>query len=197
VDPNPGATRDAIRAELESARASFHALLGSLTGEDWSRQSLNPGWTNGEILVHIFLAFQLTVPLVPLTRLWGRLPRGSSRVFARTLDALTGPFNWLNALGARAQGRTVTRDRIGGLYDEVHFSVIKTLGSIRDEEWQRGMYYPTKWDPSFKDFMTLEDVYRYVLVHFNLHLAQIATPPSVPLAISKEPVRRAQGKLRD
>ena len=39
--------------ELAAARAEFHALLDSLSEEDFRRQSLNPGWTNGEILAHM------------------------------------------------------------------------------------------------------------------------------------------------
>ena len=59
MDPNPGATRAAIRAGLESTREPFHALLGLLTEDDWRRQSLNPGWTNGEILAHMVFASKL------------------------------------------------------------------------------------------------------------------------------------------
>lgn len=57
-----------IRSELESARASFHALLASLSEEDLRRRSLNPGWTNGEILAHIVFGFIVVNVLLPLTR---------------------------------------------------------------------------------------------------------------------------------
>jgi len=167
-------TKSAIRAELESARTNFHALLDSLTEADWHRQSLNPGWTNGEILAHMTFGFILLVPLSPLTRLWGRLPKDSSKWFAWLLNAVTGPFNWINALGARWQGRSFTRARIGKLYDRVHLLVMKELDSIQADEWGRGMYYPTRWDFNFDEFMTLEKVFRYAVTHFNFHRGQIA-----------------------
>ena len=44
--------QDSIRAELDATRTIFHSLLDSLTEADMHKQSLNPGWTNGEILAH-------------------------------------------------------------------------------------------------------------------------------------------------
>ena len=60
-----------IGSDLEATRASFHALLDSLTEADWYRPSLNPGWTNGEILAHMLFGFIIINVLLPLARLWG------------------------------------------------------------------------------------------------------------------------------
>jgi hypothetical protein len=166
--------KEEIHKELETTRARFHSLLASLSERDFQKQSLNPGWTNGEILAHMTFGFIILNVLLPMARLWGRLPRGSSRWFAWLLNALTRPFNWINALGARGQGRMFTRDRIGNIYDRVYFSLVKKINSIRDDEWQRGMYYPAKWDPNFEEFMTLEKLFHYPVKHFNFHLTQIA-----------------------
>jgi hypothetical protein len=164
----------AIRVELESTRSSFHALLGSMSEEDARRQSLNPGWTNGEILAHMLFGFIILNVLLPMARVWGRLPKGSSKPFAWLLDRATGPFNWFNALGARLQGRVFTYQRIGKLYDRVHASLLEQVASIRDDEWCRGMYCPTRWDSNFSDFMTLEKLFHYPVIHFNFHLGQIS-----------------------
>jgi hypothetical protein len=67
-----------------------------------------------------------------------------------------------------------TRQRIGSIYDRVYFSLVKKISSIGDEEWEHGMYYPTKWDSDFDEFMTLEKLFRYPVKHFNFHLTQIA-----------------------
>jgi hypothetical protein len=165
---------ESIRSELEEARASFHALLESLTETDWHRPSLNPGWTNGEILAHMLFGFLLLNALLPLARVWGRLPRSSSKPFARFLNMATGPFNWFNALGARMQGRVFTRKRIGELFDRIHASSLKKAASIKEEEWERGMYYPTQWDSNFSEFMTIEKLLRYPVAHFRYHLRQIS-----------------------
>ncbi len=36
------------------------------------------------------------------------------------------------------------------------------------------MYYPTRWDANFGEFMTVEELFRYPVTHFNYHLGQIA-----------------------
>jgi hypothetical protein len=166
-------TRKEIQRELETTRARFHQLLLSLSEGDFQKQSLNPGWTNGEILAHMTFGFIVIDVLLPLARLWGRLPKTSSKWFAGLLNLFTGPFNWFNAIGARLQGRIFTRQRIGKIYDRVYFSLLRKLHSIDDKEWNRGMYYPTKWDSNFSEFMTLEKLFHYPIIHFNFHLGQI------------------------
>jgi hypothetical protein len=166
--------RDEILSQLASARDSFHSLLKLFSEQDFQKQSLNPGWTNGEIIAHITFGFIIVNVLLPMARVWGRLPRGSSKWFAWLLNALTGPFNWINALGARGQGKVFTRRRIGSIYDHVYLSLVKKASLIRDDEWERGMYYPVKWDPNFDEFMTLESLFYYPIRHFNFHRTQLA-----------------------
>jgi hypothetical protein len=174
VNLNRRATKQEIRAEFETARDKFHKVLSSFSEQDFQRQSLNAGWTNGEILAHMTFGFIIINVLLPMARLWGRLPKGSSKWFAWLLNAFTGLFNWINALGARGQGKFFTRHRIGKIYDRTYFSLLKKINSIKDDEWERGMYYPTKWDSNFSDFMTLEKLFHYPVIHFNFHLEQIA-----------------------
>ena len=178
IELNPIQQR--ILADLQTARNAFHELIAALSAEDFHQQSLNPGWTNGEILAHMTFGFIIVNVLLPMARVWGRLPQGSSKWFAWLLNALTGPFNWINALGARGQGRVFTRDRVGKIYDRAYFSLLKQIRSIRAEEWSRGMYYPTKWDPNFSEFMTIEKLFLYPIVHFNFHLTQIAHTKAAP-----------------
>jgi len=166
--------KSSITAELDAARSAFHALLDSLSEEDMRKQSLNPGWTNGEIISHMTFGFLIVNVLLPMARLWGRLPKGSSKPFASLLNVVTGMFNWINALGARGQGKIFTYKRVGKIYDHAYFSLLKQVNSIKDDEWQRGMYYPVRWDANFDEFMTLEKLFHYPVVHFNFHLGQIA-----------------------
>jgi hypothetical protein len=167
-------TKEEILLQLDTARTEFHRLLDSLSEQDFQRQSLNSGWTNGEILAHMTFGFMIVDVLLPMTRLWGKLPKGSSRWFAWLLNSFTGLFNWFNALGARGQGKVFTRKRIGKIYDQIYFSLLKKVHLIKDNEWERGMYYPTKWDSNFDEFMTLEKLFHYPVIHFNFHLTQIA-----------------------
>jgi hypothetical protein len=166
--------KEDILSQLHAARTAFHALLDSLSEQDFHKQSLNPGWTNGEILAHITFGFIIINVLLPMARLWGRLPKDSSKWFAWLLNASTGPFNWVNAIGARGQGRVFTRTRVGKIYDRAHVALLKKINSVRDNEWTRGMYYPTKWDANFDEFMTLEKLFQYPVVHFDFHAKQIS-----------------------
>jgi hypothetical protein len=175
TSPNDAQPQDAIRAELDAAQASFHRLVEDLSEEDWRRQSLNPGWTNGEVMAHMLFGFIVVAVLAPLVRLWGRLPKASSRPFAGLLNASTRPFNWINKLGARAQARVFTRRRIAGLFDRVHGWLLAEAAAIEGEEWGRGMHFPARWDATnFRDFMTIEEVFHYPVRHYEFHLGQLA-----------------------
>ena len=173
MSTNSKTIEKSIRGELEEARTKFHTLLNSLSEKDFQRQSLNPGWTNGEILAHMTFGFIVINVLLPMARLWGKLPKGSSKWFAWLLNTFTGIFNWFNMLGARGQGKVFTHKRIGKIYDRIYYSLVRKVNSIKDEEWERGMYYPTKWDSNFDEFMTLEKLFHYPVIHFNFHLKQI------------------------
>lgn len=166
--------RAELRLELESLRAEFHELLDSLSDEDVRRRSNNPGWTNGQILFHMTFALMLLRILAPMVRLWARLPRWCSRAFAGTLDFGTPLFNWFNELGARGGGRVYSGERVARRFDAAHRSTMRMLDRIKDDEWQAGMYYPSRWDPLFGSYMTLEDVFRYPARHFRFHIDQIS-----------------------
>ena len=175
MNDNHQETKDAIRAELEATRTVFHTLLASFSESDLRRQSRNPGWTNGEILTHMTFGFIILNTLLPMARLWGRFPRWTSKMFAAMLNAFTTPFNWINARGARLQARVFTHQRIGQVYNWVHLSLMRQLDGIKDDEWGRGMYYPTQWDANFDEFMTICELFHYPVKHFNFHLDQINT----------------------
>ncbi len=170
---DPNEIERSILAELDDAKIAFHTMLNSMEEVDFRGQSLNPGWTNGEIMVHITFGFIVLNVLLPMARLWGRLPRGSSRWFADLLNWFTRPFNWINGLGARFQGKVFTYPRVRKIFDRYYNSLVKKAGSIRADEWDHGMYYPARWDPNFSDFMTLEKLFRYVVAHTRFHLTQI------------------------
>ena len=164
----------ALIDELASTRDAFHTLLESMSDEDLGRQSLNPGWTNGEVFFHLVLAYNLVPFLVPLLGLFSRLPDQCSRLFARALDAGTGLFNLVNGLGPRGGARILTRDRLLTLFDRRNTSIMKMVASTKDQDWTLGMHYPERWEPLFGEFMTLEDVVRYPTIHFRFHVDQLS-----------------------
>ena len=169
--------RDALRAELTAelaaVHATFHALLAARSDADLRQSSRNPGWTNGEVLWHMVFGFVMLAALAPLVRLWGRLPRRYSKRFAWLLNRATGIFNRVNAWGARGGARVYTHRRIGRRFDRAYAAVLRLVETAGDDEWALGMHYPMRWDALFHDFMTLEDICRYPIAHFNFHLNQL------------------------
>ena len=55
---------------------------------------------------------------------------------------------------------------------EVDVAASSSFPQKSDSELARGMHYPTSWDPYFKGYMTLADVYRYPTQHFEHHRRQ-------------------------
>ena len=167
-------TKDALRSELESSRIAFHTLLDSLSDADLKKKSNNAAWTNKHIIVHMAMGFFILPSLILLALLFGRLPKPLSKLFAILLNISTIPFNWINALGPYIGGAIFTRKSLSTTFDWFHNRIVHLLHYIPEEDLKRGMYYPTKWDAStFKDYMTLEDIFRIPTLHFTFHLKQV------------------------
>jgi hypothetical protein len=170
----PAHRRVDIRRDLESARSGFHALVRLAEREGWRQPSRNPGWTNGEVLFHIALAFFLVAPLYGMIRVWARLPAGGSRGFAGILNLGTRLFNTVNGIGPRFAARVLTPSRLATLYDATHRSILHLVDSVGENDWSLGMYYPDRWDSLFESFMTVESLFHYPVKHLQFHRAQLA-----------------------
>ena len=166
--------KEAIRLELENTRFAFHEILNSLSKEDWYRKSQFPAWTNGELLFHMTFGFIILPTLINLVLFWTRLPKSFSKLFAGILNFFTDAFERIDILGPHIGAKVFPYKSIGEKYDRVYFSILKKLDSIKKDDWQRGMYYPTKWDPLFSEYMTVEAVFHYMTSHFNYHLKQLS-----------------------
>jgi hypothetical protein len=163
-----------ILKELETVKKEFHQLLDSLSNEDLKRVSKNTDWTNGEILFHMVFAFMLLSSLIPLVKLFGKLPQKYSKVFSQLLNSSTKPFNWINSFGARGGGRFHSREMLEKRFDSTIGKLIKRLNNTKEKELDLGMYYPVKWDSLFDEYMTLEKLFYYPVKHFQFHKKQIS-----------------------
>lgn len=170
--------QEKIRREYQSARADFHRVLGSLSGEDLNRQSKNPGWTNGQLLFHITLGFILVPPLARIIRIFSRLPKLVSNSFAALLNFGTPFFDWINGLGARGGGRVYSGWRLAAKFDKSIDAALSTANSIKGQDWQLSMAYPTRWDPLIDENMTLEGLFHYMVRHMEFHWTQLSTAPA-------------------
>jgi hypothetical protein len=58
-------------------------------------------------------------------------------------------------------------------FDAVIVSLCRRLERESTLDMERGMAFPVRWDPFFKPFMTLGDVYHYPTQHFDFHRRQL------------------------
>ena len=156
-----GSLREEIREELEDTRQAYHALLGSLSDEDWTVASGNPAWTVGQLMVHMTFAPRMLPADVGLIRRGGWMPR---------LPAFI--FNWSNVLMTRWMARRESIHTAGALYDAAHANALEVLETIQDDEWGLGREYPD-WDPMLSGYVTLERLFRYLTIHFQVHREQV------------------------
>lgn len=170
---DPPVDRAALAAELERARADFHHLLASVRADEWSAPSSGTRWTNEQLLFHMVFGYMIVQRLLILMRVFGRLPDPVGRGFARVLDAATRPFHLINYYGSCLAALFYNRRRMGAELDRVIGALQRSLERERDSDFARGMHYPTRWDPYFRDYMTLADIYRYPGQHYDHHRRQL------------------------
>jgi hypothetical protein len=173
MEPAARTDRRAIAGEMDQARQTFHRLLDHATDTDLRRRSNGTKWTNEQLLFHMLFGYLIARALLILVRIFGRLPDGASRSFARLLDAIRRPFHLINYLGSRAGARAIPYSHMRSRFDQVIATLERKLDSERDSTLRRGMHFPTTWDPFFTDCMTLADLYRYPIQHFNFHRKQL------------------------
>jgi hypothetical protein len=166
--------RAMIAADLERARVEFHRLLAEAErGEAWTNPTHGTRWTNEQLLFHMVFGYMVVQRLLVLVRVFGRLPDPVSRLYARVLDAASAPFHAINYHGSCAAALVYNRRRMGAKIDRVIASLQRKLTHETDDALRRGMHFPPRWDPFFKDYMTLADVYRYPGQHFDFHARQL------------------------
>jgi DinB superfamily len=177
-DRRPAAAdRAAVRAEMESARLDFHRLIGAATPADLRRPTDGTRWTNQQLLFHMLFGYLVVRALLVLVRVFGLLPHGASKAFARLLDSAHQPFDVINYLGSCAGARIIPPRRMTQLLDRVIAALQRHLEREPDSALRRGMHYPTTWDPFFADNMTLAGIYHYPTQHFRFHQRQLTLSP--------------------
>ncbi|MEB3983108.1 DinB family protein [Mycobacterium sp. 663a-19] len=165
--------RAAIAADLDRARTDFHHLIESANDDDWTKPTKGTMWNNEELLFHMVFGYMVVQRLLLLVRLFDRLPDSVSRGYARLLNRVTPAFERINFYGSRFAARIYNRKRMAAKLDRVISSLQRSLHRAPEDAFRRGMHYPDDWDPYFRDYMTLEDVYRYAGQHYDHHRRQL------------------------
>jgi hypothetical protein len=165
-----------ICAELDRVRIDYRALIDTATVGDLRKPTEGTKWNNEQLLFHMLFGFLLVRNLRWLVRGFSRLPDGASRRFASLLNAGTRPFHTNNYLGSLLGARTLGFARMERLMDRVLTGLQTSLRGQPDHALDRGMHFPVGWDPYFKDYMTLRDVYHYPTQHYDHHRQQLTLP---------------------
>src|ERR1700694_1941060 len=149
--------RAGIAADLERARVEFHRLLAEAERHDaWAKPTRGTRWTNEQLLFHMVFGYMIVQRLLVLVKVFSRLPDQVSRGFAWILNTATRPFDVINYYGSCAGALVYNRRRMGAKMDRVIAALQRKLARENDEAMHRGMHFPTRWDPFFSDYMTLE-----------------------------------------
>jgi hypothetical protein len=143
-------SRSEIHRELDLARDAFHALLRDATAADLRRRSDGTRWTNRQLLFHMLFGYLIVRRLLPLVRLFDRLPEQASRTFAAALNSATKPFHVVNYLGSWGGGTLLTRRRMHAMMNSTIEVLHLRLGAETEATLRGRMHFPPGWDPFFR-----------------------------------------------
>ncbi|WP_163508194.1 DinB family protein [Fodinicola acaciae] len=163
---------------MDRACATFHRLTDGAGRDELRRRSDGTRWTNRQLLFHMLLGFLILPALLMLIQVFSRFPDRVSRRFAWLLDAGTVPFDAVNFAGSWLAGSILPRRWMTGLFDRTIRASHRRLDRETAEDLARGMHYPTRWDPFFRDYMTTADLYRFGVQHFDFHHEQLTLSPT-------------------
>ena len=169
--------RQAVHDELDRVQADFHRLLSQAAPASLARRTDGTRWTNEQLLFHMLFGYLIVRALLVLVRVFGLLPDGASKAFARLLDSARRPFHLINYIGSCAGARIIPPRRMTPVLDHVITALHKHLQRETGSALRRGMHYPATWDPFFTGYRTLADIYRYPTQHFRFHQRQLTLSP--------------------
>jgi hypothetical protein len=172
--PEPMTDSGAQSADFERARTDFHHLVSLVGGDEWDQPTWGTRWSNEQLLFHMVFAYMISQRLLILVLLFSRVPEGISRGFARALNAATPLFDQINYYGTNLAALVYNRRRMAAKLDRVIDALQRSLAHRDQKTLSRGMYFPNRWDPYFRDYMTLGDVYSYPGKHYEHHRHQLA-----------------------
>jgi len=166
--------KQAVHAELERVRQSFARHVAEMSPEDLQRTSNGTRWSNKQLLFHMLFGYMLVLTLLRMVKVLGRCPRWLTKPFAALLNSLTTPFHWVNYMGSVGGGSVFDSEHMQRRLERVTKKLEWDLDKQSAEQLARGMYYPIRWDPYFKEYMTLADIYHYPTQHYDHHDRQLS-----------------------
>src|SRR5215204_1998355 len=158
--------KEDLTQELEATRQNFQNLLDSIPESLYVHPSDNPAWTIGDVLNHITIG----LPAIRV-ELW--MINHARGLFQFVLNDTTSKLiNWVNAPFARRGGR-VTHQRLIKAYEAGHAGLISSLRRMREEDFGKSINYPVAFVSELAGVVTVERLFHYVKLHFDVHKSQI------------------------
>jgi len=158
---------------MDRVRNDYRELLDTATVADLRNPTDGTKWSNEQLLFHMLFGYLLVRNLRLLVWVFSRLPDDASKRFAALLNAGTRPFHVINYIGSLFGPRALGYTRMERLMDRALSSLEASLRAQSEHALERGMHFPVGWDPYFKDYMTLRDVYHYPTQHYDHHRQQL------------------------
>src|SRR5690349_18456808 len=165
--------RNEIVVELERVAHDYRRLVDGATVRELRAGSNGTRWTNEQLLFHMLFGYLLVRNLLFLVRIMARLPEGVSLRFAAALNAATRHFHVVNYVGSLGGARVLGPAGMERAMDRVTSSLARSLKRQTPENLARGMHFPVGWDPYFRDYMTIAEVYHYATQHYEHHRRQL------------------------
>ena len=166
--------REDVHDEMERVRRVFALHVVEMSAEDYRRRSNGTRWTNRQLLFHMLFGYLLVRTLLVMVKVLGRAPSKTTKPLAALLNAVTTPFHSINYWGSVVGGAVFTPARMRRRFDQVTAALERDLDNQSEAALRRGMHYPTLWDPYFKGYMIVADIYRYPTQHFDHHDRQLS-----------------------
>jgi hypothetical protein len=154
--PRHMSEREELRSNLEATRARFHALLDSVSDEQWRRKSSSSDWTVAEKFVHLTWALEQ----LPREVESARLGKGMFNMPKRLSDFFS---YWY----IRVSARRATPESVRRRYDAAIAASIRALEGVKDNEWKLGA------DFYGHGFHSIADLFRVPADHVTEHTSGI------------------------
>ena len=124
---------------------------------------------NRQLLWHMLFGYIIVRTLMPLVHLLGRLGGAAVRRHPqRAVPAV--PRDQLPGSPVVAAAATPADGRDHGRHDD---ALNRRLAAETPASLALTMHFPTRWDPYFRDTMSVLDVYHYGTEHYDHHHRQL------------------------
>ena len=174
---------DTVREGLLWIAADFARIIEGADPAELDAPTRGTRWTNRQLLFHLVLGQNIALSAIPLLGVFSRLPPSFSGAWSRLLEAVAGPYNWVNWAGSAAAGRIMSLGAMRRMMDRTTRILVSWYDQADKDSLSRGMRMPVSWDPYFAPWMSRRDVLEWAPKHYRHHrrqltLTTIGRPPA-------------------